>query len=142
MDSDGTLTWNTDEVLTAGQTVTITYTVELADGVQGLDVGENQVYLNGDAVLTYVTEEDGRSHTLDFPRPTDTVDVGQLTTQVMLDGEVDNDRTTTGDEIIVYEGNDFVWTLPGTGHTITVGKGENAVTYTYSHSTSRRRDYD
>lgn len=135
VDSDGTLTWNTDEVLTAGQTVTITYTVELADGVQGLDVGENQVYLNGDAVLTYVTEEDGRSHTLDFPRPTDTVDVGQLTTQVMLDGEVDNDRTTTGDEIIVYEGNDFDWTLPGTGHTITVGKGENAVTYTYSHST-------
>ena len=133
VDSDGTLTWNTDEVLTAGQTVTITYTVELADGVQGLDVGENQVYLNGDAVLTYVTEEDGRSHTLDFP--TDTVDVGQLTTQVMLDGEVDNDRTTTGDEIIVYEGNDFDWTLPGTGHTITVGKGENAVTYTYSHST-------
>ena len=63
------------------------------------------------------------------------MDVGQLTTQVMLDGEVDNDRTTTGDEIIVYEGNDFDWTLPGTGHTITVGKGENAVTYTYSHST-------
>lgn len=135
VDFDGTLTWNTDEVLRDGATVTITYTVELADGVRGLKVGENQVHLNGDAVLTYVTEEDGRSHTLDFPRPTDTVDVGQLTTQVMLDGVVDNDRTTTGDEIIVYEGNDFVWTLPGTGHTITVGKGENAVTYTYSHST-------
>nr|WP_275956660.1 S-layer homology domain-containing protein [Oscillibacter valericigenes] len=135
VDSDGTLTWNTDEVLTAGQTVTITYTVELADGVRGLKVGENQVHLNGDAVLTYVTEEDGRSHTLDFPRPTDTVDVGQLTTQVMLGGEVDNNRTTTGGKIIVYEGNDFEWTLPETGQTITVDEGENAVTYTYSYST-------
>ena len=135
VDFDGTLTWNTDEVLTAGQTVTITYTVELADGVQGLKVGENQVHLNGDAVLTYVTEEDGRSHTLDFPRPTDTVDVGQLTTQVMLDGKVDNDQTTTGGKIIVYGDNDFEWTLPETGHTITVGEGENAVTYTYSYST-------
>ena len=135
VDSDGTLTWNTDEVLTAGQTVTITYTVELADGVRGLKVGENQVHLNGDAVLTYVTEEDGRSHTLDFPRPTDTVDVGQLTTQVMLDGKVDNDQTTTGGKIIVYGDNDFEWTLPETGHTITVGEGENAVTYTYSYST-------
>ena len=127
---DGKLSWNPkDGKLEGGQTVTITYTVKLTDAAKAdLQAGSNNVInLNGNAVLTYKVG-DGNTQTLKFPLPTDTVQVGQLTTQVTLDGT--EYSSTTGDKVIIYGDDDtFTWTEPEA--TIEVGD----TTYTYSGST-------
>ena len=129
--NDGKLSWNPEGgKLEGGQTVTITYTVKLTEAAKNaLQAGSNPVDLNGDAVLTYKVGS-GSTQTLDFPLPTDTVQVGQLTTQVTLDGVVDSSET--GKNVIIYGNDDtFTWTLPETGATIV----ENGVAYTYIGST-------
>ena len=132
--SEGKLVWNPEGgKLNQGETATITYTVKLTNAAKnGLEVVDNDVALNGNAVLTYRVGNGGNTKTLDFPLPTDTVEVGQLTTKVMLDGEEDVSRTAKGDKVIIYGNNDtFTWTLPEAGATIE----KNGVTYTYFNST-------
>ena len=131
--SEGKLVWNPEDgKLSSGQTAIITYTVKLTgDKEDGLQVGDNHVDLNGNAVLTYKVGSGSTKH-LEFPLPTDTVEVGQLTTEVMLDGVEDDSRTAKGDKVIIYGNDDtFTWTLPEAGATIE----KNGVTYTYFNST-------
>ena len=123
------LTWNPeDDKLTNGQTATIKYSVKLSDS-DSLDVGENPVNLNGNAVLTYRVSNSwgGEVQTLKFPVPTDTVEVGQLITKVMLDGK--ENSTETGKKVIIYGNKQFTWDQPY--QTMTV----NGTTYTYVNST-------
>ena len=126
---DGKLTWNPkDGKLAQSESVTITYTVKLTDAAKAdLQAGSNTVSLNGDAVLTYKVGE-GQTQTLDFPLPTDTVAVGQLTTKVMLDGTTEH-SSQTGNKVIIYGDTTFSWEEPQA--TITVDGTE----YTYSGST-------
>ena len=124
--TNGILKWNPkDGKLDAGKTNTITYTVKLKDSA--IKVGTENIALNGQAVLSYEVGESSETKTLDFPIPTDTLEVGQLTTKVLLDGK--EDSSTTGDKVIVYKNNQFTWTQPSE----TIPKGD--VTYTYSGST-------
>ena len=129
--SEGKLVWNPEDgKLSSGQTATITYTVKLTgDKEDGLQVGDNHVDLNGNAVLTYKVGSGSTKH-LEFPLPTDTVEVGQLTTKVMLDGEEDVSRTVEGDKVIIYGNDDtFTWSEPDA-----MIQGRDTI-YTYSGST-------
>ena len=128
---NGTLKWNPEGgKLRQGETATITYTVKLTgDKEDGLQVGDNHVDLNGNAVLTYKVGSGSTKH-LEFPLPTDTVEVGQLTTKVMLDGEEDVSRTVEGKKVIIYGDNDtFTWSEPDA-----MIQGRDTI-YTYSGST-------
>ena len=130
--SEGKLVWNPEGgKLNQGETATITYTVKLTDAAKnGLEVGDNDVALNGNAVLTYKVGNGGNTKTLDFPLPTDTVEVGQLTTKVMLDGVEDANRTTEDKKVIIYGNDDtFTWSEPDA----TIQEGDTI--YTYSGST-------
>ena len=127
---DGKLSWNPEDgTLDAGETATITYQVKLTDSTKTtLQVGDNSVNLNRDAVLTYRVNE-GPTKTLTFPVPTDTVQVGQLTTKVMLnDSEY---SSTPGEKVIAYGDNSFSWVLPEDGATLE----KDGITYTYAGST-------
>ena len=129
--SNGTLTWNTDEVLGADDKVTITYTVKLNQSAEDFGVGSHDVALNGDAVLTYVEEGSTQTQTKRFEVPTETVEVGSLTTQTMLDGEEYAEGTTTAYEFAYNNENIFNWSLPNEDATIEV----NGTTYYYTGST-------
>lgn len=127
---DGKLSWNPEDgTLDAGETETITYQVRLTDSTKTtLQVGDNSVNLNSDAVLTYRVNE-GPTKTLTFPVPTDTVQVGQLTTKVMLnDSEY---SSTPGEKVIAYGDNSFSCVLPEDGATLE----KDGITYTYAGST-------
>ena len=125
---NGTLKWNPEGgKLREGETATITYTVKLTgDKEDGLQVGDNHVDLNGNAVLTYKVGSGSTKH-LKFPLPTDTVEVGQLTTKVMLDDE--EYTSDLGQKVIIYGDNQFTWDQPSE----MIEK--NSVIYTYSNST-------
>ena len=127
---DGKLSWNPEDgTLDAGETATITYQVKLTDSTKTtLQVGDNSVNLNSVAVLTYRVNE-GPTKTLTFPVPTDTVQVGQLTTKVMLNDSVYS--STPGKKVIAYGDNSFSWVLPEDGATLE----KDGITYTYAGST-------
>ena len=128
------LTWNPeDDKLTNGQTATIKYSVKLSDS-DSLNVGENLVNLNGNAVLTYRVSSSwpGKVQKLKFPVPTDTVEVGQLTTEVMLDGA--KHTSVPGEKVIIYGDKQFIWEQPEPTMTV------NGTTYMYVNSTYDTRD--
>ena len=127
---DGALKWNpANGMIESGQTDTITYTVQIKESA--LENGRNTIDLNGEAVLTYSVGNDTTTKTLEFPTPTDIVEVGKLTVKVTLNGEEYKDETVIGDDTIVYDDNTFALTYPTAGDTITV----NGITYTYADST-------
>lgn len=128
------LTWNPEDgKLKNGQTATIKYSVKLSDS-DSLDVGENPVNLNGNAVLTYRVSSSwpGKVQKLKFPVPTDTVEVGQLTTEVMLDGA--KHTSVPGEKVIIYGDKQFIWEQPEPTMTV------NGTTYMYVNSTYDTRD--
>ncbi|MED9780054.1 MAG: S-layer homology domain-containing protein [Peptococcaceae bacterium] len=123
---DGKLSWNPkDGKLGAGQSAEITYTVKLTDEKKAtLQVGNNTVNLNGDAVLTYKLNGQGKTYTMDFPRPTDNVEYAKLSVYNNVDGTSTED-TSKAQYALVYdnqflqEGSDgsytaqpFTWVTP------------------------------
>ena len=90
----GKLSWNPpDGKLDAGQTATITYTVKLTDyKAENLNVGNNTVNLNGNAVLTYKINGEGQTYTKYFPTPTDNVAVAKLSVSNKVNGEPVEDQ--------------------------------------------------
>lgn len=127
---DGALKWNpANGMIESGRTDTITYTVQIKESA--LVNGSNSIDLNGEAVLTYSIGNDTTTKTLEFPTPTDIVEVGKLTVKVTLNGKEYEAATVIGDDTIVYNNNTFDLTYPADGHTITV----DGITYTYADST-------
>ena len=129
--------WNPNlgQSLEPGQTLTITYTVRLKDtsqealaGLYGTNGSETQVSLNGDAQLNYYIDNNDQVHSLDFPKPEGTVQVGKLVENDYADGEpVEGNTIET--YALVGGNNTFNWETPG--DTIDVG----GTTYAYQNST-------
>ena len=125
--------WNPQfgQSLEPGQSLTITYTVQLKDKSQqalaelyGEDGRGTQVVLNGDATLNYYVVPntgDGKIQQLDFPKPEGTVQIGKLVETTYLDdepfGEVKTTYALVGDketftwnpqETIINEGTNYI----------------------------------
>ena len=125
--------WNPQfgQSLEPGQSLTITYTVQLKDKSQqalaelyGEDGRGTQVVLNGDATLNYYVVPntgDGKIQQLDFPKPEGTVQIGKLVETTYLDDEPFGEEKTTyapvGDketftwnpqETIINEGTKYI----------------------------------
>lgn len=90
----GKLSWNPpDGKLDAGQTATITYKVKLTDEkAQELKVGDNEVALNGNAVLTYKINGEGQTYTKNFETPKGNVEVAKLSVSNKVDGKPAEDQ--------------------------------------------------
>ena len=128
-DEDDTIDWKLTAMTERGATQTITYKVEVDPDT--LPVGEDQpVTLNGDVTLSYSVG--GKDYKLTVDAPTDTVDVANLTTKVMLD---DTEKTTlrkTSNHVLVFDDTTFTLTYPEDEDEIT---GEDGTVYTYAYST-------
>lgn len=123
---DGKLSWNPkDGKLGAGQSAEITYTVKLTDEKKAtLQAGDNTVHLNGDAVLTYKLNGQGKTYTMDFPRPTDNVEYAKLSVDNYIDGEKSED-SYSDQSAIIYGDDGLTWVDPsdlGEGYTYTGSK--------------------
>lgn len=123
---DGKLSWNPEDgKLGAGQSAEITYTVKLTDEKkEALQAGDNTVHLNGDAVLTYKLNGQGKTYTMDFPRPTDNVEYAKLSVDNYIDGEKSKD-SYSDQSAIIYGDDGLTWVDPsdlGEGYTYTGSK--------------------
>lgn len=123
---DGKLSWNPEDgKLGAGQSAEITYTVKLTDEKkEALQAGDNTVHLNGDAVLTYKLNGQGKTYTMDFPRPTDNVEYAKLSVDNYIDGEKSED-SYSDQSAIIYGDDGLTWVDPsdlGEGYTYTGSK--------------------
>ncbi len=123
---DGKLSWNPEGGrLGAGQSEEITYTVKLTDEKkEALQAGDNTVHLNGDAVLTYKLNGQGKTYTMDFPRPTDNVEYAKLSVDNYIDGEKSED-SYSDQSAIIYGDDGLTWVDPsdlGEGYTYTGSK--------------------
>ncbi len=147
--ADGKLSWNPpDGKLDAGQTATITYTVKLTDyKAENLNVGNNTVNLNGNAVLTYKINGEGQTYTKYFPTPTDNVAVAKLSVSNKVNGEPVEDQYSDQFALVYdkafWQKNDagnyvnapFTWATPDesvngaeySNSTLTVPGGSGAV---------------
>ena len=148
----GALLWNTqdDQGIPAGETLTITYQVQLNSSPEELwkkaSDGSANVSLNGDARLNYSIGGEDREP-LHFNIPTDTVELAKLTVAKQLD---DQNPKATGEEDYVFiwpdAQEDLKWDSPDenwrggeyTGSTMTLSGNdvedfdENVTTYTPS----------
>ena len=114
--ADGKLSWNPpDGKLDAGQTATITYTVKLTDEkAQKLKVGDNEVALNGNAVLTYKINGEGKTYTEKFDTPKGNVAVAKLSVSNEVDGTPMEDNYQD-QSALVYDGK--FWQKDSNGYT-------------------------
>ena len=103
--------WSKADGLEPGQTVTITYTVELDQTkIKAKGVGEHDVYLNGDAKLNYSCGSEGGE--VLFPKPKTTAKVGQFIQNYYVDDDTEPKATLGGDLVIVKDGDTFQCNTP------------------------------
>ena len=103
--------WSKADGLQPGQTVTITYTVELDQTkIKAKGVGEHDVYLNGDAKLNYSCGSEGGE--VLFPKPKTTAKVGQFIQNYYVDDDTEPKATLGGDLVIVKAGDTFQCNTP------------------------------
>ena len=127
-DSNGnqSIRWNPEsgQSLEAGETLTITYTVQLKDKspenlkkLYGND-GSTLIPLNNNATLNYAVEGSDKLYTLAFPVPQGNVEVGKLVETIYLDDQPQANPTVQ----YALVGDNFTWVAPKGSITNSDGK--------------------